>query len=159
MKNKNNENLSMLLAQFFDAKEATKVAADIAAGDGIFDTNPAPKPSPALLADIKRQMMAMTYRKHHHWTSFFTRRIAAAAVILLVLGAGITLLQRHGPSLTSESFWQDTLENSLDAQLFQLESTDNDAPVITLEASGADISAMNDLVDDLDDIQGTFWEG
>jgi hypothetical protein len=158
MKNKNNENLSELLAHFLDADQASRAAADIAAGERIFDANPAPTPSSALLADIKLRMTAAAHRSHH-WTRQLTRRIAAAAVILLVLGTGITLLQKHSPSLTSESFWQDTLENSIDTQLTQLDSAENDMPVITLEANGNDMSAMNDLTDDLNEIEGTFWEG
>jgi len=55
----------------------------------------------------------------HRRARYFTRRIAAAAVILLVLGISSTMLQRHSLQLTSESFWQETPENNIDAQLTQ----------------------------------------
>jgi hypothetical protein len=158
MKRENNENVKELLAKFLNAEEVSKAVDDIAAGERILDANPAPMPSSALLADIKLRMIAVVHRSHH-WTRQLTKRIAAAAVIFLVLGTGITLLQRHSPSLTSESFWQNTMENSLDAQLTQLDSAENDVPVITLEANGNDMSAINDLTNDLNEIEGTFWEG
>jgi hypothetical protein len=157
MKNENNKNLSELLAQFFDAEEASKTAADIAAGEQIFAANPAPTPSPALLADIKRQMAAAN-RKHRR-TRYFTHRIAAAAVILLVLGIGITILQKHSPQAAGDSFWQGMAENSIEIQLTQLDQTESDTPVITLETNGNEMSAMNDLADELNEIEGTFWEG
>jgi hypothetical protein len=157
MKKENNENLSELLAQFLDADQASQAAADIAAGEQIFTANPAPTPSPALLATI-RQQMATTSAKHHR-ARYFTRRIAAAAVILLVLGIGSTMLQRHSLQLASESFWQETTENNIDAQLTQLDQADSDAPVITLEVNGNDMSAINDITDELNEIEGTFWEG
>lgn len=157
MKNENNENLNELMAQFLNTQEASTAAVDIAAGTRIFDANPAPTPSPALLADIQRQMAA-THRKHRR-TRYFTRQIAAAAVILLVLGTGIALLQKTGPQMSGELFWQGTPENNIDAQLTQLEQTESDTPVITLEVNGNDMAAMNDLTDELNEIEGTFWEG
>jgi hypothetical protein len=157
MKKENNENLGALFAQFLDAEQAAKAVADIAAGKQIFDANPAPTPSPSLLADITRQMAAKG--KKRRWVRYFTRRIAAAAVIFLVLGIAAAMLQRHASQLTSESFWQGTQENSIDAQLTQLDQAENDAPVITLEVNGTDLSPMNDITDELNEIEGTFWEG
>jgi hypothetical protein len=157
MKNENKKNLSELLAQFFDADQASKVAADIVEGEQIFTANPAPTPSPSLLADIKRRMAA-TNAKHRR-ARHFTRRIAAAAVVLLVLGTGITLLQRTSPQMSGESFWQGTPENTIDAQLTQLEQAESDAPMITLEVNGSDMPPVSDLTDELNDIERTFWEG
>jgi hypothetical protein len=158
MKNENNKNLRDLLTQFFDGDHASKAADDIAAGEQIFDANPAPTPSPALLVDIRRQMTTTASRKYH-WTRHFTKQVAAAAVILLVLGAGIMLLQKHNPQLANDSFWQETPENGLDAQLTLLDQAEIDTPVITLEVNGNDMSAMSDLADELNEIEGTFWEG
>ena len=157
MKNENSENLNELLAQFLDADQASKAAADIAAGEQIFAANPSPSPSPALLINIRRQMAATGIKRRR--VRYFTRRIAAAAVILLVLGIGSTMLQQHGQQLASDSFWQETPENSIDTQLTQLDQTENDAPVITLEVNGNDISPMNDITDELNEVEGTFWEG
>jgi len=157
MKKENDENLSEILAQFLDADQASSAAAAIAAGEQIFVANPAPKPSSAVLADIRRQMTATSTK--HRRMRYFTRRIAAAAVILLVLGIGAAMLQRHGTQLASDSFWQETLENSLDAQLTQLDQAEIDTPVITLEVNGNDMSAINDIADELNEIEETFWEG
>ena len=158
MKKENNANLSALLAQFLDTDQASKTAADIAAGERIFAANPAPTPSPVLLADIRRQMTTVASR-NHHWTRHFTKQIAATAAVFLVLGIGSIIVQRHRSQLASESFWQETQESSLDAQLTQLDQAENDAPVITLEVNGNDMSVVNDLTDELNEIEGTFWEG
>ena len=50
-------------------------------------------------------------------------------------------------------------ENGIDVQLTQLEQAEIDAPVITLETNGNDMSAMNDITDELYELEGTFWEG
>lgn len=157
MNNENDKTIRELLAQFFDAEGAAKAAADIAAGDQFFAANPAPTPSPALLADIKRQMKAANrrHRRIRHWT----HRIAAAAVIFVVLGIGTALLQRYGAQSASDSFWQGTMENGIDIQLSQLEQTESDLPVITLEVNGNEMSAMNDMADELYELEKTFWEG
>jgi hypothetical protein len=76
-----------------------------------------------------------------------------------VLGTGITLLQRTSPQMSGESFWQGTPENTIDAQLTQLEQAESDAPMITLEVNGSDMPPVSDLTDELNDIEGTFWEG
>ncbi|MDO8303602.1 MAG: hypothetical protein Q7T18_10200 [Sedimentisphaerales bacterium] len=158
MKKETNENLSELLTQFLDADQASKAANVLAAGEQIFDAHPAPAPSFALIADIKRHMMAAASRKSRR-TSRFTKRIAAAAIILLALGAGITLLQKNSSQISSVSFWQETPDNSLAVQLTQLDQAENDAPVITLEVNGSDMAPMNDITDELNEIEGTFWEG
>jgi hypothetical protein len=163
---KKNENLNELLARFFDADMVSQIADDFAAGDRIFSSNPAPRPSPELLAVIKANMIAAARKTHRHNYNLIWQCAAAAAVIVIVFGAGITLLHRptqHMQSYASESFWQDALssvENRIDSQLADIESAETDTLLLTLESKGSpEMTAITDISNELDDIDATFWEG
>ena len=159
MKKENNENLNELLTQFLDADQASRAAADIAAGTQIFAASPAPIPSAVLLATIKYHMAAAQKQRSHR---YFVKQIAAAAVIFIVAGMSIVVLlhnRNETRPYASQAFWQELPENSVELQLSQLEQADTDMPLITLEENGNDPSAMSDVTDELDEISGTFWEG
>jgi hypothetical protein len=165
MKNEDNENLKDLLAKFFDAREASEVGEDILAGERIFASNPTPEPSPALLADIKRRMAisAATQKRFSVRPTAWEFAAAAAAIIVLALG-GLTLFQKSGQTLqyiqASESFWQETPENALDARITQLEQPESGMLVITLESNvSQETTAIGEIADELNKIKGTFWEG
>jgi hypothetical protein len=163
MNSKNNEDLKDLLSKFFDDRQASNAADDITAGDILFDSNPAPKPSLALLAEITQRMMAAV-RKQRRWIHHVILQVAAmAAAIILVAWAGIMLLQSHiatrqfTPEQAELTFWREPAENDLDAQLAQIDQTDADEPVITFEANGSHALAIAVVAQELNDISGTFW--
>lgn len=161
MNQKNNENLKDLLLKFFDDRQALNIAHDITAADILFDSNPAPKPLPALLADISRSMTTTAARRKRRWTHNF---IWQAAAVILVTWASIMLLQSHNvmrqfaQEQAELTFWQESAENDLDAQLAQLSQTDTDVPVMTFEVNGKHDLAMAVVAQELNDIKGTFWE-
>ena len=167
MSERHNENLGELLARFFDDEQASKAAEDLATGQRIFDSHPAPKPSPALLADIKCQIAiaADLNRKRQHAHRFVWRAATAAAAIVVIAWAGITLWQNRQQmsqdmqAWADTSFWQETTENSIESKLAQLDDTDADLPVITFEINGNHDMIITDVTDELNEIQETFWEG
>jgi hypothetical protein len=165
MKKKNTENIKELLAMFVSDEEARRVEEDIAAGDRIFDSNPAPKPSAAMLADIKTQMAAASLHEHRHWRHRLVWEFAsAAAIVVLAVWAGMALFRtsanngRFAP--LSESFWIDSSENSIESRISQIERPDADSSLMTLEGTASpESSAVADVTDELNELNGTFWEG
>jgi hypothetical protein len=165
MKKKNDENLNKLLADFFDAEEAGIAAENIISGENILDSNPAPEPSPALLAVIKHRMATAARARGQHWVPrYMWQFAAAAAAIVVVVWAGMALLQKPADTgqlaQASESFWQEQMDNTIESQIEQFGQMDSDAPLITLEANGShETAAITEMADELTEIGATFWEG
>jgi hypothetical protein len=161
MKKTNNENLEELLAKFMPAREASKAAEDIAAGERILDSHTAPKPSNALLRDITLRMAAA---KKHRQTRLRWEFATTAAAAVIVVCAGVFLMYERGEitpyTQTSELFWQETLDNKIDTQIVQIDQPENDIPLITFEAgSNSEPAAITIVTDELNEIGETFWEG
>ena len=163
---KKNENLNELLAKFYDGQTASEMAENIIAGDRIFDSNPAPRPSPELLAEIKQNMFAAIQKNRQHSYNFSWQYAAIAAMIIIVFGTAITLLNKPVEQIriyASNSFWQDasiSVENGIDSQLADLESSETDSHLLTLEADASpEMASITDISSELDDIDATFWEG
>ena len=158
-----NKDVNELIAKFYASRTSSD---DIIAGERIFSSNFAPQPTYALLADIKEIMFAAAQKNRQRTYMFIGRYAAAAAVIIMVFGAGISLLYkptRQIQTYASHSFWQDSLssiESTIDAQFAQLESSEPDSPVFTLESNrSAEMNAITDITNELDDTDATFWKG
>jgi hypothetical protein len=158
----NNENLKELLARFLDAGDASKAAEDIIAGEHILDANPAPQPSPDLLAVIKQRMSAAATGRNRR--RFLWECAAAAAAIVVVAWSGMFLLRQPGQTeqvaQLSQFFWQETDDNALESRLSQIEQPDSDTPMITLDTNGSpETVVITDVANEISDIANTFWEG
>jgi hypothetical protein len=167
MKKENNENLNKLLAGFFDAQTASKTAEDIVSGERIFDSNPAPQPAPALLADIKGRMtIAAAGKSRRKMPRLVWELTAAAAAIVAVIWAGMVFIQQSDErgqfAQVSEAFWQDVSDpqTALDSLATMLDEKESITQVFTFESSASgDTTVINDVTNELDEIETSFWEG
>jgi hypothetical protein len=162
---KANKDINELIAKFYDAKMSLGNE-DITAGERIFKSNPAQLPSYVLSADIKEVMFAAVQKNRQHTYRLICQYAAAAAVIIVVFGAGITLLHKPTQQIQTTAaslFWQDNLssvETTIDAQFAQLESSEPDSTLLTLESNvSAEMKAISDITSELDDTDRAFWKG
>jgi hypothetical protein len=161
-----NGDVNELIAQFYDAEMSLGNSKDIVAGERIFTSNHAQPPSYVLSVDIKEIMLAAVKKNRQRTYKLIWQYAAAAAIIIIVFGTGITLLHKPTQQIhtyASSSFWQDTsssVETTIDAQFAQLESSEPDLSILTLESVGSpEMSAIADITSELNDTDTTFWKG
>ncbi|HSV27469.1 MAG TPA: hypothetical protein VLH60_06205 [Sedimentisphaerales bacterium] len=94
-----NKNLSELLKKFCSADETQKCADDIRHGDEIFARHPAPAPRPALLADIRSQMLlAHSRTRKARQMHRVLASVAMAAAIVVVGGLAWIFMDTERPA-------------------------------------------------------------
>ena len=97
MGDRDREDLTELLARFFNSEEAQGMIADMQAGDQVLQDNPAPGPDAQLLDRIKAdgavRLAKEKMRRSRHRTQ---SRVAAAAAVVISAGVFV-LLFNAGP--------------------------------------------------------------
>jgi hypothetical protein len=156
MNTNKDKNLNELLSSFYPADEAAQCARDIERGDELLSKNPAPLPRPALLADIKTQMLLAHYRKRRaHRLHYVYSSVAMAASVAVVCGlawfyiAGSVGTTSNQLAVNNPAFYNTATEEitSITTQLEQIEDSASAIKAVDLDSSlpaglQADISAL-----------------
>jgi hypothetical protein len=176
MSDSGKENLKELLAGFMDEVSAREAAQDIEKGDELFRANPAPQPSEALLAEVRKRMVLAAKRRQ---VITLRRRIWAsagvAAAIMITMAAAVKLLDRQPieqikakyASTTTNSIWgsDDTTADDPDITVMaaEVESIENELSGVSgvqlVENGDTDGTDIGDLETELIETSGDFWKG
>jgi hypothetical protein len=160
METNKNKNLNELLSSLYTAAEAGKCADDIRKGDELLARCPAPLPRPALLADIRSQMLLAHYRKRKaHRVHFMYGSAAMAASVALVCGLAWFFIfgtsdsdMGTGVSFETSQFLP-VNENikSVTAQLDQIQDT--------ITAVDSDTTVPVEYQTDIANLESSIWKG
>jgi hypothetical protein len=156
MNTNKDKNLNELLDSFYPVDLAAEYARDIERGDGLLSKHPAPLPRPALLADIKTQMLLAHYRKRKaHRLHYVYSSVAIAASLTIVCGlawfyiAGTVGTTSNQLAVNNPAFYNTATEEiaSITAQLEQIEDSASAIKAVDLDSSlpaglQADVSAL-----------------
>ncbi|MGA2172428.1 MAG: hypothetical protein ABSG82_05375 [Sedimentisphaerales bacterium] len=173
MNNSADENLRELLSGFMDAEAAGRAAEEIESGDELLRAHPAPQPSEAFLAEIKKKMSAATGRRQ---TITLRRRIlavaAAAAVIVAVSAVTLKFFEKQPVTQTTAQYaaaipakiWESNDITADDADIVVLAAEvgtiENELSGVQLnDNSGNGSGAVGDLEMELIETNGDFWKG
>jgi hypothetical protein len=173
MNNSKKENLRELLASFMDTEAANKAAADIELGDELLRNWPAPKPSEALLAEVKQRMTAAARR--HRMVTFQHRvlEMAAVAATILVLSAVALKIFENQQSSQSpaklavaipDSAWEGGDISTSDADIAALSKeidavADEISGVRLSDKNGSSTAAVGDVEMQIIEVSADFWKG
>lgn len=143
-----------------------EVLSDIAHGEDMLTSNPAPLPDKALLTRIS-SAMAEAYsarQKQQHRAFIWRAAVLAASAILIVATTLLTydrLFFGDEPSIISAEFWEQAQlpgDAIIDAQFAQLQDTDVFA-VVPLDTGSHESLAVTEVESEFDDTVNSFWEG
>jgi hypothetical protein len=173
MNNSKKENLRELLASFMDTEAANRAAADIERGDELFGNWPAPKPSEALLAEVKQKMSIAAGQRRvvtlHH--RIFAAAAVAAAIIILSI---VTLkIFDNQPAAQPEAIYAATIPDQIweggsirtdDPDIAALSNEiDNVADEISgvrlSDKNGGSTAAVGDVEMQIIEVSADFWKG
>jgi hypothetical protein len=163
MNTNKNKDINELLGRFYPADEAAKAARDIRSGDELLSKNPAPLPRPALLADIKTQMLLAYHRRQRtHQRRYIYGSMGMAASLAVVCGmawlyiAGIGVGNASQASLGNPTFYTAATEEiaSITTQLDQIEDS-----AIAIKATDSEPSSPAEFQTDIANLESSIWKG
>ena len=174
MKDLNNENLEELLAKFYDAAEAKQAAQEILKAEQILRTSPAAKPSEALIANIKSQIvMRLAQRRASARRLVLARAVAVAAVFVILALVAVRFFNQsrpmergHSPvpAMISQEVWESSDIAADDPDLAtlsaQIEEVARNLLSVRLDENGDENGeAVVDIEVKLIEIESDFWKG
>jgi hypothetical protein len=173
MNDRNGENLRELLERFFSDREAEEYIEDFSRIKRILDENPAPEPSPELVANIKNEIAeAVRLRKAHTFRRFAYKLAPVAAVFVVLAAVGVQMLLKEGSGpvpipqgpIISTRVWESQNVAADDRNLVVLttELDELEVEYATLESEengGSSSSAITELEIDYAEINKNIWEG
>ncbi|MHC4742736.1 MAG: hypothetical protein ACYS8Z_12530 [Planctomycetota bacterium] len=167
MKDRNEENLRDLFAQFMDSEQANAAAEDIERGEELLAQWPAPEPSSELLSEIKVRMasrLANSGRRHIRWIASRVAGIAAAVVVVASVWTGFN--KEVAPPVEAglpTAIWEsdNIAADDLNLASFkaEVERIEDELKSLLLEEGSSGESIINEAEFELRDIQGEFWKG
>ena len=170
MNDRNEENLRELFERFISSKEAENCIEDFAEVERILDQNPAPQPSPDLIAAIKSEIAErIRLRKEHTFRRLAYRLAPVAAVLIILASVSIKLYVRDSRPggdvwIMPKAVWESDNVAADDRNLavFTAELDGLEIEFTTLElgeTGGNGRSAVTELEMDLVAISNDIWEG
>jgi hypothetical protein len=173
MNDRNGENLRELFKKFFSDREAEEYIEDFARIKRILDENPAPEPSPELVANIKRGIAeAVRLRQAHTFRRFAYKLAPVAAVFVVLAAVGVQMLLKEGSGpvpmprgpFISTRVWESENVAADDRNLVVLttELDELEVEYATLESEengSSSSSAITELEIEFAEINKNIWEG
>jgi hypothetical protein len=169
MNNSANENLRELLAGFMGEAAARQTAEDIEKGEEILGARQSPQPNERVLAEVKKNVVAVLKRQR---TIVFQRRILGAAVAAAVIVVSVLTLMRYGNTQNNHqtriialsipaTVWEgadDADVTVLKAEIENIQSELSGAQSDSIGTGGTN-SAVGDLETELIEVNGDMWKG
>lgn len=172
MNDRNEENLRELFERFVSSKEAENCIEDFAKAERILDQNPAPEPTPELIAAINSKIAErIRLRKEHTFRRLAYRLAPVAAVLIILASVSIKLyVSNSSPDkpvyvrLISSAVWEsdNVAADDRDLAVFTAELDGLEVELTTLESGedrGNGRSAVTELEMDFVAISNDIWEG
>ncbi len=170
MNDRNEENLKDLFERFVSSKEAQNCVEDFAEVKRILDQNPAPQPSPELIAAINSKIAErIRIRKEHTFRRLAYRLAPVAAVFIILASVSIKLYVSNNRPVKdfyviSPAVWDsdNVAADDRDLAVFTAELDGLEVELTTLElgdTGGNGRSAVTELEMDFVAISSDIWEG
>ncbi len=169
----NDNELKALLEGFYNSEQVEAGLHDFDYGRRLFVQNPAPAPSPEVLAAVRANIRRSLARRHHNRTVrriAFAASLAAAAVLAVAVRVGLLQTAPLMPADTMAaaiipaSFWEghDMTVSDPGLAYYSAEIEQIENELATLHSGDkyrSGDTAVTELEVELMDIQGDFWKG
>jgi hypothetical protein len=167
MNNSANENLRKLLAGFMDEAAARQTAEDIENGEKLLGAYSAPQPDERVLAEVKKNVVAMVRRRR---TVVFQRRILTAAVAAAIVVVSVLTLMRYGNPQNGQQtrmvaasipsrVWEGADDADVTILTAEIENIQSELSGAQSDDGGNTNTAVGDLETELIEVNGDMWKG
>jgi len=174
MDNRDQQNLTELFEEFFDAEQAQECIEDVRKGEQILREHPAPEPDDMLIANIKAEIaMRLPARKVRTFRQMAYRAAAIAAALIILTAISVEIFdngrQPQTPgtfvqaSLIPTAIWEsdDIATDDVNLANFTAEMEEIENEVLTLQSGERGSNGEGKIVEleiELIEISSDFWK-